>query len=62
MSVLLVSLFDPLVEGRHAHLISNDDGVHSPGIVALAHALAAHHEVLVVAPDRDHSGAQIALL
>ena len=42
-------------------LISNDDGVHSPGIVALADALAAHYEVLVVAPDRDHSGASNSL-
>ena len=42
-------------------LISNDDGVHSPGIVALADALAAQHKVLVVAPDRDHSGASNSL-
>lgn len=42
-------------------LISNDDGVHSPGIAALAEALGREHEVLVVAPDRDHSGASNSL-
>lgn len=42
-------------------LISNDDGVHSPGIDVLASTLGAQHEVLVVAPDRDHSGASNSL-
>ena len=39
-------------------LVSNDDGVDAPGIRALAKGLReAGHEVLVVAPDRDRSGA-----
>ncbi|MGB0965632.1 MAG: 5'/3'-nucleotidase SurE [Litorivicinus sp.] len=42
-------------------LISNDDGVHSPGLATLAQTLATEHEVLVVAPDRDHSGASNSL-
>lgn len=38
-------------------LLSNDDGVHAPGLQALAEALAARQlDYLVVAPDRDRSG------
>ena len=38
-------------------LVSNDDGVHAPGLQALAQALAAAGLVFtVVAPDRDRSG------
>src|SRR5512135_1780894 len=40
---------DPLI------LITNDDGVHAPGIRALAEALHAIGEVWVVAPDREVS-------
>lgn len=37
-------------------LVSNDDGVHAPGIRSLANALAeAGHEVFVGAPDRERS-------
>ena len=43
-------------------LVSNDDGVDAPGIRALASGLReAGHEVLVVAPDRDRSGASNSL-
>ena len=43
-------------------LVSNDDGVDAPGIHALARGLReAGHEVLVVAPDRDRSGASNSL-
>src|SRR3546814_20155727 len=43
-------------------LVSNDDGVDAPGIQALARGLrAAGHEVLIVAPDRDRSGARNSL-
>lgn len=43
-------------------LVSNDDGVDAPGIRHLAEALsAAGHEVTVVAPDRDRSGASNSL-
>lgn len=38
-------------------LLSNDDGVHAPGLQALAEALAERRlDFLVVAPDRDRSG------
>ncbi len=37
-------------------LVTNDDGVGSDGIVALADALATIGDVTVVAPDRDRSG------
>jgi 5'-nucleotidase len=40
---------DPLI------LVSNDDGVHAPGIRVLAEALAPLGEVWVVAPDREAS-------
>lgn len=43
-------------------LISNDDGVDTPGILALAEGLrGAGHSVTVVAPDRDRSGASNSL-
>lgn len=42
-------------------LLSNDDGVHSPGLKALYEGLEGLGELHVVAPDRDHSGASNAL-
>jgi 5'-nucleotidase len=43
-------------------LVTNDDGVHSPGITALARAVAeAGYEVVVVAPKEDFSGSGAAL-
>ena len=37
-------------------LVTNDDGIHSPGLWSVAGALQNLGEVVVVAPDRDHSG------
>ena len=37
-------------------LVTNDDGVTSPGIWALAESLSRVGEVVVVAPDREQSG------
>jgi len=43
-------------------LVTNDDGVHAPGILGLAVALAeAGHEVVVAAPLEDFSGSGAAL-
>lgn len=42
-------------------LLSNDDGYRAPGIVQLAVALAELGEVVVVAPDRNRSGASNSL-
>ncbi len=42
-------------------LLSNDDGYHAPGIRALAAVLSAEMEVIMVAPDRDRSGASNSL-
>jgi 5'-nucleotidase len=42
-------------------LLSNDDGWQAPGLEALAGALAPLAEILVVAPDRDRSGASNSL-
>ncbi|MGH8428504.1 MAG: 5'/3'-nucleotidase SurE [Gammaproteobacteria bacterium] len=42
-------------------LVSNDDGVHAPGLAALAAALTPLGEVSVVAPERNHSGASNSL-
>jgi len=42
-------------------LLSNDDGYQSPGIKALAEVLRPVAEVMVVAPDRDRSGASNSL-
>jgi 5'-nucleotidase len=37
-------------------LLSNDDGIHAPGLQALYEVLQDKHEVVVIAPDRDKSG------
>lgn len=42
-------------------LISNDDGIFSPGVLALAEAIACDHEVTVVCPDRERSATGHAL-
>jgi 5'-nucleotidase len=42
-------------------LVSNDDGYQSPGLRVLAQALKRFGEVIVVAPDRDRSGASNSL-
>src|ERR671918_1520117 len=42
-------------------LVSNDDGYFAPGITVLAQALASVAEVIVVAPERDRSGASNSL-
>ncbi|HSO94599.1 MAG TPA: 5'/3'-nucleotidase SurE [Acidimicrobiia bacterium] len=43
-------------------LVTNDDGVEAPGLRALAHTLVADgHEVVVVAPDGERSGAGAAI-
>ena len=48
-------------------LVTNDDGVHAPGLAALTRALARwaeerqEHEIMVVAPLANHSGASAAV-
>jgi len=42
-------------------LVSNDDGIHSRGLLALAKALAELAEVWVVAPDREQSASSHSL-
>ena len=42
-------------------LISNDDGIHSDGLRALADAVAPHGRVVIVAPDREQSAVSHAL-
>lgn len=42
-------------------LVSNDDGYQAPGLLCLAAALREVAEVIVVAPDRDRSGASNSL-
>lgn len=42
-------------------LLSNDDGVHAPGLKILAEALSQFGDVVVVAPDRDRSAASNSL-
>lgn len=42
-------------------LLSNDDGVHAPGLKALHDALLPYANLRVVAPDRDRSGASNSL-
>jgi 5'-nucleotidase len=42
-------------------LLSNDDGCHAPGLLCLRDHLQTQHEVSVVAPDRNRSGASNSL-
>ncbi|HEU0195930.1 MAG TPA: 5'/3'-nucleotidase SurE [Nevskiaceae bacterium] len=42
-------------------LLSNDDGYTAPGLCSLYDALRATHEVTIVAPDRNRSGASNSL-
>ncbi|MDJ0767662.1 MAG: 5'/3'-nucleotidase SurE [Ilumatobacter sp.] len=42
-------------------LVTNDDGVDAPGLLALAQAMTELGEVVVVAPDREFSGAGAAI-
>lgn len=42
-------------------LVSNDDGYQAPGIRVLAETLRRHGDVVVVAPDRNRSGASNSL-
>ncbi len=56
---------DNRAETRALHtiriLVTNDDGIHSPGIIALAEALAAIGDVTVVAPAHEMSAASRSL-
>ncbi|MCX7919511.1 MAG: 5'/3'-nucleotidase SurE [bacterium] len=38
-------------------LVTNDDGIHSPGLLALTRALRSIGEVYIIAPDREKSAA-----
>ncbi len=49
------------MDQRPLILVSNDDGIHSEGLTALAAALEPLGEVVVVAPDREQSAASHAL-
>ena len=42
-------------------LITNDDGIHSPGILALQQALKELGKTIVIAPDRDNSAVSHSL-
>ncbi len=45
-------------------MVTNDDGVHAPGLRALANAMCeldGDHEIVVVAPDSEYSGAGASL-
>jgi 5'-nucleotidase len=46
----------PEITPRPRILVTNDDGVGSPGLQLLARALARRHDVVVVAPEADRSG------
>jgi 5'-nucleotidase len=42
-------------------LVTNDDGIHAPGLAVLAETLGSRHEVVVVAPDRERSAVSHAI-
>lgn len=47
---------EPREPGRRRVLLTNDDGIASPGLRLLARQLARAHDVVVVAPEADRSG------
>lgn len=47
--------------GTRRILLTNDDGVHAPGLRALEESLASVGEVVVVAPEREMSGTSQAI-
>lgn len=47
--------------GRMRILVTNDDGIDSTGLHVLARAMREHGEVVIIAPDREFSGAGAAL-
>jgi 5'-nucleotidase len=49
------------MDGGPLILVSNDDGIHSEGLTALADAVEGLGEVVVVAPDRERSAVSHAL-
>jgi len=53
---------DAFAINRHTVLVTNDDGLSSGGLIALARALIHHgFDVVVAAPDSDMSGASAAI-
>ena len=50
-----------MTEPRLKILLSNDDGVHAEGLHTLANALKPFAEIIIVAPDRNRSGASNSL-
>jgi len=57
----VASLIGAGVKSSMRILLSNDDGYFAPGLAALAEALAKIAEIVVVAPERDRSGASNSL-
>ena len=50
-----------MTEPRLKILLSNDDGVHAEGLHTLANALKPFADIIIVAPDRNRSGASNSL-
>ncbi|MGB3975794.1 MAG: 5'/3'-nucleotidase SurE [bacterium] len=42
-------------------LLTNDDGIRAPGLIALAEALSVENEVVIIAPDTEKSGSSHGL-
>ncbi|MBP7337168.1 5'/3'-nucleotidase SurE [Niveispirillum sp.] len=58
LAALLLTAATGAAAGRDCHiLLTNDDGVAGPGLAAMASGLDGLCTLLVVAPDRDRSGA-----
>lgn len=56
------SFQQPLQLNNMPHfLITNDDGIHSPGLEALVQILSTQAECMVIAPDRDNSAVSHSL-
>lgn len=64
-AALLLVVSGPLPDAQgpqpYRILLTNDDGVHAPGLAAMAEALGSVGEVTIVAPAENHSGTGHAL-
>jgi hypothetical protein len=45
-----------LTPGRPLILVTNDDGIHAPGIRTLIETMKAFGDLLIIAPDKPQSG------
>jgi len=56
ISLGLLFIASPALAGSYRILVTNDDGINNPGLIALAESLSADYDVIVSAPAKNMSG------